>query len=296
MRMLEEILESIKVENNLHGVNKISNYLIDLKDNLKTLRRAYSKKPVIIDYTDTKIQEAYLLAYFPHYTVPIFKVLEDISKDHPSKNIPKNLCLIGAGPAPEVIGFLKFINNQLESNEHIYNINIELVDIASEWVYARNILKNIIREFSLSRLKIYKIKNDVSKTISNTSVLLKRFRGNQYKRVVVIQNMINELEHKSQEVFIENVIKCYENLVAGSFLILIDLRYKIILNVTYQLETRLKKDVIKTFGGAGDYENIRTGIFLPEIIENNLFDYLDDSELWPKKRVKYGYSIFFKQK
>ena len=148
----------------------------------------------------------------------------------------------------------------------------------------------------MSRLKIYKIKNDVSKTISNTSVLLKRFRENQYKRVVVIQNMINELEHKSQEVFIENVIKFYENLVAGSFLILIDLRYEIILNVTYQLETRLKKDVIKSFGGAGDYENIRTGIFLPEIIENNLFDYLDDSELWPKKRVKYGYSIFFKQK
>ena len=133
---------------------------------------------------------------------------------------------------------------------------------------------------------------DVSKKISNSSVLLKRFRENQYKRVVVIQNMINELEHKSQEVFIENVIKCYENLVAGSFLILIDLKYSIVLNVTYQLETRLKKDVIKSFGGAGDYENIRTGIFLPEIIENNFYD----SEYWSKTRVKYGYSIFFKQK
>ena len=43
-------------------------------------------------------------------------------------------------------------------------------------------------------------------------------------------------------------------------------------------------------------ENSRTNIFLPEIIENYLFDYLLDSELWPKKRVKYGYSIFFKQK
>ena len=290
--MLEEILESIKVENNLHDVNKISNYLKKLKINLITLRRAYSKPPVIIDYTDTKIQEAYLLAYFPHYTVPIFKVLEDISKDHPSKSIPKNLCLIGAGPAPEVIGFLKFINNQLESNEHIYNINIELVDIASEWVYARNILKNIIREFSLSRLKIYKIKNDVSKTISNTSVLLKRFRENQYKRVVVIQNMINEIEHKSHEVFIENVIKCYENLVAGSFLILIDFTYQININVTYQLETRLKKDVIKSFGRSGDFVTSRADIFLPEIIENNLYD----SQNWPRKKVQYGYSIFFKQK
>ena len=292
MRMLEEILESIKVENNLHDVNKISNYLNKLQINLITLRRAYSKPPVIIDYTDTKIQEAYLLAYFPHYTVPIFKVLEDISKDHPSKNIPKNLCLIGAGPAPEVIGFLKFINNQLESNEHIYNINIELVDIASEWVYARNILKNIIRKFSLSRLKIYKIKNDVSKKMSNSSVLLKRYRGNQYKRVVVIQNMINEIGQKSHDVFIENIIKCYENLVAGSFLILIDFTYQININVTYQLETRLKKDVIKSFGRSGDFVTSRADIFLPEIIKNNLYD----AQIWPRKKVQYGYSIFFKQK
>ena len=144
MRMLEEILESIKVENNLHGVNKISNYLNKLKINLITLRRAYSKPPVIIDYTDTKIQEAYLLAYFPHYTVPIFKVLEDINKDHPSLNIPQNLCLIGAGPAPEIMGFLKFINNQFKSYEHSININIELIEIASEWDYARKILNNII--------------------------------------------------------------------------------------------------------------------------------------------------------
>ena len=219
--------------------------------------------------------------------------MEYLNEYHPSLIIPPNLCLIGAGPAPEIMGFLKFINNQLESNEHIYNINIELVDIASEWVYARNILKNIIREFSLSRLKIYKIKNDVSKTISNTSVLLKRFRENQYKRVVVIQNMINELEHKSQEVFIENVIKCYENLVAGSFLILIDLRYKIILNVTYQLETKLKKDVIKSFGSSGDYVESWANIILPEIIENNLFD---SPGFGAKRKVKYGYGICYKQK
>ena len=57
MRILEEILESIKFENNLHGENKISNYLNNLKVNVITLRRAYSKVPVIIDYKETKNQE-----------------------------------------------------------------------------------------------------------------------------------------------------------------------------------------------------------------------------------------------
>ena len=298
--ILEEIFESIKKENNLQGEKEISHYLSKLKSNLVELRSAYRKVPVKIDYKDKKNQEVYLIAYFPLYTVPIFKVLEYINKDHPSLNIPQNLCLIGAGPAPEIMGFLKFINNQFKSYKHGTNINIELIEIASEWNYARTILKrvyaktilnNIRTKFSLSKLKIYK--NDVSKKISNSSVLLRKYKNNQYKRVVVIQNIINEIEQHSHEVFIENVIKCYENLVAGSFLILIDLKYSIVLNVTYQLETKLKKDVIKSFGSSGDYVESWANIILPEIIENNLFD---SPGFGAKRKVKYGYGIFYKQK
>ena len=36
-----------------------------------------------------------------------YKVLEYIKKEHPEIIIPQNLCLIGAGPAPEMMGFLK---------------------------------------------------------------------------------------------------------------------------------------------------------------------------------------------
>ncbi len=298
--ILVEIFESIKGENNLHDVRKISNYLKNLKNNLKVLRSAYRRKGrVIIDYKDKKNQEVYLIAYFPIYTVPIFEVLEYIIKNDPSLNIPQNLCLIGAGPAPEIMGFLKFINNQFKSYEHSININIELIEIASEWDYARTILKRIYarkkirRKFSLSKLKIYK--KDISKKISNSSVLLRRYRENQYKRVVVIQNIINEIEQQSHEVFIENVIKCYDNLVPGSFLILIDFQYSIILNVTNKLETRLKKDVIKSFGLPG-YKESWPVIILPEIIENNLFDYDYDSGLKPRRKVVYGSSIFYKQK
>ena len=139
--ILVEIFESIKKENNLQGEKKISHYLSKLKSNLVELRSAYRKVPVKIDYKDKKNQEVYLIAYFPLYTVPIFKVLEYINKDHPSLNIPQNLCLIGAGPAPEIMGFLKFINNQFKSYEHSININIELIEIASEWNYARTIFK-----------------------------------------------------------------------------------------------------------------------------------------------------------
>ena len=155
--ILVEIFESIKGENNLHDVRKISNYLKNLKSNLKVLRSAYRRKGrVIIDYKETKNQEAYLLAYFPHYTVPIFEVLEYIIKNHPSLNIPQNLCLIGAGPAPEIMGFLKFINDKFKSHEHTNKINIELFDIVSEWGYARKILENIIRNIS-PKLKIYEL-------------------------------------------------------------------------------------------------------------------------------------------
>ena len=42
-------------------------------------------------------------------------------------------------------------------------INIELIDITPEWVYARNILGGIIKKFILSRLIVHKIKNVLSK-------------------------------------------------------------------------------------------------------------------------------------
>ena len=141
--ILEEIFESIKEENNLEVEKEITPYLSKLKSNLVDVRNAYWNDLVKIDYKDKKNQEVYLIAYFPLYTVPIFKVLEYINKDHPSLNIPQNLCLIGAGPAPEIMGFLKFINNQFKSYKHGTNINIELIEISSEWNYARTIIKRV---------------------------------------------------------------------------------------------------------------------------------------------------------
>ena len=293
MKILESILEGIKEEYNLSGEKNISIYLNNIISNFIYLRSAYKKDFVKISYKDKKTQEAYLLAYYPHYTVPTFDVLEYIKKHHPKKNIPENLCLIGAGPAPEMIGFIKFINNQFKSYENIKNINIELIDIASEWVHARNIVKNILNNFCFARLKIYNFNNDFAKKITSSSSLLKRFKANPYKRVVVFQNIINEIEHKYHEEFIENFLKCFKNLAAGSFIIIIDLNYPIIRNVTYQIETRLKKNVIKGFGNSGDIVHRRTNIFLPQIIKNNLYD---KSGTWSKATVKYGYSIFTKRR
>ena len=303
MNILEEIFESIKDENNLHGVKKISNYLNKLKSNLVDVRNAYWNDLVKIDYKDKKNQEVYLIAYFPLYTVPIFKVLEYIKKEHQEIIIPQNLCLIGAGPAPEMMGFLKFINNQSYENGSKIKIElkIELIEIASEWKYARkilkrvynnkNILKNFKTKFRLSKLKIYK--NDVSKEISNSSVLLRRFSENQHKRVVVIQNIINEIERQYHEVFIENVIKCYKNLVPGSLLILIDLKYPIVPKVASKLESKLEDDLIKSFGSSVNYEVDYANIILPELIKNNFFD---SHGFGAKRKVKYGYGIFYKQK
>ena len=295
--IVEEIFEIIKKENNLQKDKNIISYFSSLNRNLAELRRGYKNNFVKIDYKDKKNQEVYLIAYFPLYTKPIVEVLEYINKEHSSLNIPHNLCLIGAGPAPEILGFLKFINNQLNNDIHDTNIIIELIEIASEWNYARSIIKRVYKKtilknltkFSYSKLKIYK--NDVSKIISNSSYLLKRLRLNPYKRVVVIQNIINEIEQHSLDVFIENVIKCYKNLAAGSFLILIDLNYDIVPNVAEKIESILKKDVIKSFCKEGGYFECRAYINLPEIIETYLFE-----GFYAKRKVIYGCSIFYKRK
>ena len=289
MNILESILESINVENELLDEKDISDYLNKIKNNFKDLREAYRNNFVKINYKDKNNQEAYLLAYYPCYTDLIVDVLEYININHPKLNIPENMCLIGAGPAPEMIGFIKFINNQSKDYE---NINIELFDIVSEWSYARNILKNIVHNFCLTRLKIHNIKIDFSKKITSSSSLLKRYKSNTYKRIVVFQNIINEIEQKFHEKFIENVLICFKNLVAGSFLIIIDLNYGVARSVTYQIESKLREALIKNFGNSDNYENKPVNRLIPQIIRNNLYDSSEN----PRKWVTYSYSIFYKQK
>ena len=140
--MYNEILQGVKIKHSLNSDNDVNNHLQNLQNQVKSLRQAFRVFPVRFDYTDIKIQQAYMFAYYPHYTELLEYVLNS-AKNNLNNNFPSNLLLFGSGPCPEIIGYLKFLNGQNLSKN--IDINVSIYDIAStHWEYSRDITFNQI--------------------------------------------------------------------------------------------------------------------------------------------------------
>jgi hypothetical protein len=96
---------------------------------LTTLYSTHQHKA--IDYRDTAIQAAYMLRYFPYYIETAHHILKSI--DPPDANPVftdgMSLCLYGCGPAPELLGILRYIQNH---QPKVRTVNINYFD-QHEW-------------------------------------------------------------------------------------------------------------------------------------------------------------------
>src|SRR5258706_3366777 len=84
------------------------------------LRQAYRSSPSDVDYSNRHKRAAYLLAYYPHNIESLYHVLNDLPFDEMEKTFDKSkirACFFGAGPAPEVIGWLKYVEQYFSSPE-----------------------------------------------------------------------------------------------------------------------------------------------------------------------------------
>ena len=81
------------------------------------LRDAYRRRRPV-DYNDPDLQEAYLLAYYPHYIELLFEVLASLENDcqaQLNRNEDLHACFFGAGPAPELVGLAAYCDEHCES-------------------------------------------------------------------------------------------------------------------------------------------------------------------------------------
>ena len=98
--IFEQICENHLIENDQDKID----FLENLQPELTALRKSYLKYPITdLDYSSSAIQEAYLLGYFPHYTLPIEKILSEHFKNIEFSKEKINITLIGGGPCPEII-------------------------------------------------------------------------------------------------------------------------------------------------------------------------------------------------
>jgi hypothetical protein len=128
--MFEDLLNGIFDRNGLYDTKAKAQYLSELRPHAKQLWQSYQQQNITVDYSEAKIQEAYLLRYFPFYTRPVVKELDALRTA--GVTLPEvellDACFLGCGPGPEVIGLMQHLRN---SEADTTMLTAKMVDIAA---------------------------------------------------------------------------------------------------------------------------------------------------------------------
>ncbi len=93
-----------------------------LRQPVAAMRREYAKPVPCVDYRNADLARAYMVAYFPYYVEPLHRLLESLPVSVTGPALGKSrieVCVIGCGPAPEVLGLSTFVAERFPDVRHI---------------------------------------------------------------------------------------------------------------------------------------------------------------------------------
>ena len=201
--MFEELLSGIFHQNGLtYAEAKQQQYVKQLRPYGKDLWQSYQQQDVTVDYSQAKTQEAYLLRYFPFYTLSVEKKLDALrERGHTLPEVELlDVCFFGCGPGPEFIGLIKHLRN---SNAKTTMLTAKMVDVASEtWSHSREIVQNFLAEpfWDPGLLEIQSITASLSDAKAIEEIHLE---GCHF---AVIQNCLNEVPRKDRQTVVDIII------------------------------------------------------------------------------------------
>ncbi len=268
-------------------INNVELYLQSLQYYVKQLRQSYKVNQVRVDYSDSNIQAAYLLAYYPQYTEMTYKVLCDLNHNylHPCFVGSRELqaCFFCAGPAPETVAWVKYLSSNYSTAKyavaHTYDI------AANTWSKSREITKNVVAslcpgwEFTLNGYNLNLCQQNAFPSIRDII---------QTSNLFFVQNCLNEFISNS-EIFINNLDFLITEMPANSIIIRADLNYKSVVSLMEQIEAYVsistKSKIIRSYT-AGDI-HLHSSLILPPILKNNLLTGADG--LIPRSNINFKY-------
>jgi hypothetical protein len=190
--IFEQIIEDLKFSFKISNDNDLIKFVKKLQKHLKKFHESINESGIVrMNYADKDIQIIYVLRYFHAYWFQIFNSLNIISDELFSYILPKKelkIALFAAGPAPEVIGITRFLENNFDKYT---SVNVDLYDEEKEWEFAR-------KTFLFSNNKQNYLENNLNMKIRSYSIRLdnhndlKNFKVRGYYDVVSFQNCLNE--------------------------------------------------------------------------------------------------------
>ncbi len=280
------LLSGIFHANNIHGEESEKNFLQSLQPYVIQLRTKYQSSSVSIDYSDLKMQAAYLIAYYPGYIYQSHNTLNchnvqdclDIASDSIT------ISMFGCGPCPELVAIASFLS---EHFPHIKKITANVFDIAVDtWKYSIGIAKEYLLpkiwdgEVIINYHPSFDLRNPCE---------LSKIQCLAESKIVTFQNCINEIatkEIKTQDIFAKNVESIVNLLSVNSIMLLSDLSgYESVDKTLSKLEINLNQIKYKvTTNDRSEGYRFYDGSIPPKVLEYLL---TGEDNLIEKRTIKY---------
>lgn len=282
-KLYDLILEGLYASYKVESEQEKKEFLSSLKPYVTELRTSFRNKQIKVDYRDKNVQAAYLIAYYPSYVEMTYEVLNrHETKTLPSKDRILNVCLFGAGAAPEAIALLHFIKqNKLDIDE----VNIYAYDIfASTWNFSIDLAKEFIvpHFWQGNKFQLVNLTLDLCEYGSMQRIL----QQVQISNLFIFQNCLNELN--DQNIALENIKYLSNNINQGSRLIIADLSgYKVARDLKSKIEQNFQKLSYLNIFRPEDNDELKLKISLPLILKQNLL--IGTGWLIPRSVVRFNF-------
>ncbi|MEA5509859.1 hypothetical protein VB715_08795 [Crocosphaera sp. UHCC 0190] len=269
MTLYDYIIEGLQNSGNFYDQNvhrTFEYYLQSLQEPAKKLWKSYRFDRVKVEYSDSSIQAAYLIRYYPHYaymTLQIFNILHNQNVLGNLMDTVLQICFFGAGPCPEIVGLAKLLSIYYQG---VKKLVANVYDIASdEWSLSRAVTeKFVIPQIWQGQLEFHSDQLDLCK--SNCLYALNKKISES--KIFIFQNCLNEIYNLSTVQ--DNFNFLINQVPSGSLIVIADL-------CNYQQNATIVDKLENQVINRHDFEIYRPGIIsiqayplLPPIIEKNL--------------------------
>ncbi|MBI3743294.1 MAG: hypothetical protein HY261_03290 [Chloroflexi bacterium] len=273
--MYDQILKALFEANSCKTDKEEIAYLNGLKPSAQQLWDAYQNQAVKVSYADSNIRAAYLLRYFPPYTQLIQQVLLGVDR-----NALKTLnqtsikaCFFGAGPAPELYGFLRFLKR---SHPRAKSVDAHLYDVSrDDWQFALEINRRTLIPQFWNSLRTLTVKFDIAKP--RAIQLGGQVRGTlQLSDIVVFQNCLNEVPPSSRGVLRANLRQLVGAMKMGAILVVIERKGyaavdTVLADIRGDVEASSTAVLLGKPNEARYFNCVSTYSTMPKILTDNLF-------------------------
>lgn len=260
-----------------------------IKHNIISLRKSYRMNNPVTHYDKDGIRKAYMLCYYPNYSLPAYELMKNIIIPELQNNNKKRIKLtfFAAGPAPEAYGTLMALNDI----SFDLKIQVYILDFEKQWENERRATSNLLRR--MDKLRISQIKH-----ISGCNLTTECRYGCPnwincentvfYGDVLFMQNCINHM--REEDKFYEKLKNKILYMQSGAIFTIIDLDYPNVIKVLKQLIV-LCNDYVQVI--ATNIENSTTKSKLEVNMPNKMNKYIftGENDLIGKKNTHYYYLI-----